>query len=190
MYTGFLEERHIEMEDFDNLSITHAARAELERIKEPHRRRILENFIEHAEAETTGNYEALIESCSAKSQTYAVYGCNEFQKSIQPQDVESMKEFYHMLVASNVYLIHGEVEKLIVGDDSLYVELMLHQLYPGEIIPAAFGFGLFQNCSGTFLGSSLRSCSGRVSPSVQECSPQPLPSSSNTNTVATRCVNW
>ncbi len=100
MYTGFLEERHIEMEDFDNLSISHTARAELEKIKEPHRRRILENFIEHAEAETTGNYEALIESCSAKTQTYAVYGCNEFQKSIQPQDVESMKEFYHMLVAS------------------------------------------------------------------------------------------
>lgn len=141
MYAGkILEERHVEMEDFDQLAITKTARAELEKIKEPHRRAILENFIEHAESECTGNYERLIESCSTKHQTYAVYGCSEFQKSIQPQDVEGMKEFYHMLIASNVYLIHGEVEKLIVGDDGIYVEMMLHQLYPGEIIPAAFGF--------------------------------------------------
>lgn len=141
MYVGrILEEKHIEMEDFDQLSIGKAARAELEKIKEPHRRKILENFIEHAEAETTGDYEALIASCSSKRQQYAVYGCSQFQKDIQPQDVEGMKEFYHMLVASNVYIIHADIEKLIVGDDSIYVEFIIHQLYPGEIIPAAFGF--------------------------------------------------
>lgn len=135
-----IEPKHIDMEDFDNLAIHKVAMAELERIKEPHRRKILENFIEHAKAETTGDYEALVASCSEKGQQYAVYGSSEFQKSIQPQDVESMKEFYHMLIASNVYLIHGEAEKLIVGDDAIHVEFIIHQLYPGEIIPAAFGF--------------------------------------------------
>ena len=132
--------KHIDMKDFNPRAIADTGRQVLESITDPQRRAILQNFIEHAEAECTGDYKRLIESCSAKSQSYAVYGCAEPIKEIQPKTVEDMKGFYYSMLESNVYLIHGEVEKLIVGDHDLYVELVLHQLYPGEIIPVAFGF--------------------------------------------------
>ncbi|HEX4939503.1 MAG TPA: hypothetical protein VFX11_12570, partial [Candidatus Kapabacteria bacterium] len=120
-------------------AIAETAREVLKTIKEPQRRAILENFIEHAESECTGDYDRLIASCSSKSQTYAVYGASEAIAEMQPKTVEEMKDFYRVLVESNVYMIHGEVEKLIVGDHDLYVEIILHQLYPGEVLPMAFG---------------------------------------------------
>lgn len=133
------DKKHIDMKDFNPRAIGEQAREVLAGIKEPQRRAILENFIEHAEAECTGEFDKLIASCSSKRQTYAVYGAGSFIRDMQPQSVEEMKDFYRMLVESNVYLIHGEVEKLIVGDHALYVEIILHQLYPGEMLPAAFG---------------------------------------------------
>ncbi len=134
------DKTHIDMKDFNPRAIANTAREVLKTIKEPQRRAILENFIEHAEAECTGDYDRLITSCSSKGQTYAVYGCMEPIKEIQPKSVEEMKDFYRTLVESNTYMIHGEIEKLIVGDHDLYVEIILHQLYPGEVVPMAFGF--------------------------------------------------
>ncbi len=61
-------------------------------------------------------------------------------KSVQPQSVEDTKDYYKLLLETNVHCIHGDVEKLIVGDDEIFVEIMLHQLYPGEMVPLAFGF--------------------------------------------------
>ncbi|MFZ5601796.1 MAG: hypothetical protein ACOY7J_05025 [Pseudomonadota bacterium] len=140
MWVGrILPERHIDMKDFNQRAIAETAREVLKTIKEPQRRAILENFIEHAESECTGDYDRLIASCSSKSQTYAVYGASEAIAEMQPKTVEEMKDFYRVLVESNVYMIHGEVEKLIVGDHDLYVEIILHQLYPGEVLPMAFG---------------------------------------------------
>ncbi|NPU90487.1 MAG: hypothetical protein HPY82_01110 [Gammaproteobacteria bacterium] len=140
MWVGrILPERHIDMKDFNQRAISDTAREVLKTIKEPQRRAILENFIEHAESECTGDYDRLIASCSSKSQTYAVYGASEAIAEMQPKSVEEMKDFYRVLVESNVYMIHGEIEKLIVGDHDLYVEIILHQLYPGEVLPMAFG---------------------------------------------------
>lgn len=140
MWVGrILPERHIDMKDFNQRAISETAREVLKTIKEPQRRAILENFIEHAESECTGDYDRLIASCSSKSQTYAVYGASEAIAEMQPKSVEEMKDFYRVLVESNVYMIHGEIEKLIVGDHDLYVEIILHQLYPGEVLPMAFG---------------------------------------------------
>ncbi|HVL01814.1 MAG TPA: hypothetical protein VM553_18480 [Dongiaceae bacterium] len=133
------DKKHIDMKDFNPRAIAEQAREVLASIKEPQRRAILENFIEHAESECTGEYDRLIASCSSKHQTYAVYGAGEAIAEIQPKSVDDMKGFYHMLVESNVYMIHGDIEKLIVGDHELYVEIILHQLYPGEMLPAAFG---------------------------------------------------
>lgn len=141
MYAGkILEEKHIDMKDWD-------ARALYKQIKEiqksytdPQRIAVLENLAEHADAECVGDYERLIASCSDKSQTYAVYGCLPHVKEMQPTTVEEMKDFYRLLIESNVYCIHAEIEKLIVDDHQLFIEIMLHQLYPGDVIPLAFGF--------------------------------------------------
>ncbi len=136
MYIGrILEKRPIPMQDFDPMAVVKVARQELERIEEPHRRRILENFIEHAEAEASGKYEALMASCSRKSQVYATHG-SEFAA---PQSYAELEEHYRNLITLNLYLIHFEAEKLVVGDDAVVIEGLVHQLYPGNLLEPVFG---------------------------------------------------
>jgi len=36
-------------------------------------------------------------------------------------------------------VIHFEVEKLVVGDDVVFVEGLVHQLYPGHLVEPFFG---------------------------------------------------
>jgi hypothetical protein len=136
MYIGhILENKPIAMKDFDPLAAAKVARRYLETIKEPRRRQILENFIEHAEAEATGEFDPLMESCSKKEQIYAVYGGSKFGT---PQSYEELVPHYRGLIEANIYVIHFEVEKLIAGDDALVVEGLVHQLYPGEMLKAIF----------------------------------------------------
>ena len=136
MYIGHvLENRPIPMKEFDPLAVAKVARRYLETIQEPRRRQILENFIEHAEAEASGRYEDLMASCSRKRQQYATFG-SEFPA---PQSYEALETHYHGLIAMNIYLIHFEVEKLIVGDDELFVDGLVHQLYPGALVKQLFG---------------------------------------------------
>jgi len=135
MYIGrILETKPIAMGDFDPMNVVKVARRHLETIEEPRRRQILENFIEHAEAEGRGDYEALMASCSRKQQEYATFG-SDFPA---PQSYAELEAHYHGLIASNLYLIHFEVEKLIVGTDALFVEGLVHQLYPGALIGPLF----------------------------------------------------
>jgi hypothetical protein len=139
MFIGrVLEKRPIAMKDFDPMAVVKVARAELEKIREPHRRRILENFIEHAEAEASGDYEALMASCSRKGQSYATHG-SEFPA---PQSHEELAKHYYNLIAMNIHWIHFETEKLVVGDDAVVIEGLVHQLYPGQLIEAIYGFGV------------------------------------------------
>lgn len=139
MYIGHvLENRPIDMREFDTMAVAKFARRHLETIEEPRRRQILENFIEHAEAEGSGDYEALMASCSRKRQQYAVYG-SDFP---QPQSYEEVEQHYQGLIAAKLYLIHFEVEKLVVGTDVVFLEGLVHQLYPGSMIEPIFGFSV------------------------------------------------
>lgn len=136
MYIGhMLEAKPIPMSEFDTMAAVKTARRHLESIKEPRRRQILENFIEHAGAEASGDYDALMASCSRKKQEYATYG-SDFGA---PQSYEELEVHYRGLIESNIYLIHFEIEKLIVGEDALFVEGLVHQLYPGNLIKPIFG---------------------------------------------------
>ncbi len=136
MYVGrILESKPIPMSEFDPMNIVKVARAHLETIEEPRRRQILQNFIDHAEAEGRGDYERLMASCSKKKQEYATFG-SEFGA---PQSYAELEEHYRGLIASNIYLIHFEVEKLVVGTDVVFVEGIVHQLYPGELLKPIFG---------------------------------------------------
>jgi hypothetical protein len=136
MYIGhMLESEPIAMSDFDTLAAPRVARRHLESIKEPRRRQILQNFIEHAEAEASGRYTDLMATCSLKRQQYATFG-SEFGA---PQSYEELAAHYHGLIASNIYLIHFAIEKLAVGEDVLFVEGIVHQLYPGELLKPIFG---------------------------------------------------
>lgn len=136
MYIGhILENKPIAMKDFDPLAAAKTARRYLETIQEPRRRQILENFIEHAEAEAVGEYDRLMESCSKKEQIYSIYGGSKFGA---PQNYDELVPHYRGLIEANIYVIHFEIEKLIAGDDALVVEGLVHQLYPGELLTSIF----------------------------------------------------
>jgi hypothetical protein len=136
MYIGrVLDKQPIDIHDFDPMALVRVARQHLETLEEPRRRQILENLIEHAEAEASGDHRALMASCSRESQTYAVYG-STFPA---PQSFEDLDRHYAGLIDANLYWIHFEVEKLVVGSDVIFIEGLVHQLYPGELIEPIFG---------------------------------------------------
>lgn len=141
MYTAErLSEQPIDMALFDPTTMARFANEQLKTISEPHRRRILINFRDHALAESMGDYDALMATCSRKSQRYEVYADNdnEFTRN-QPHSYDELVPHYRALIDANMYLIHGEPDKLIVGDDSLMAEMVQHMVVPGLIAKLAFG---------------------------------------------------
>ena len=136
MFIGhILENKPIDMAQFNLMAAVEAAERHLETIKEPRRRQILENFIDHARTEASGDYEGLMATCSRKEQHYASYG----SRFGTPQSFAELETHYRGLIESNIYLIHFEIEKLVVGDDALAVEGLVHQLYPGELLEPLYG---------------------------------------------------
>jgi hypothetical protein len=139
MYVGHvLEKKPIDMQAFDTMAVAKLARRHLESVEGPRNRQILENFIEHAEAEASGDYQALMASCSKKRQEYATHGAN----FPAPQSYEELEKHYHNLIASNCYLIHFEAEKLAVDEDVVFLEGLVHQLYPGQLVEPIFGIDI------------------------------------------------
>jgi len=127
-----LLEEPIPMARFDVANAARVANDMLPGIKDERRRKILLNFRDHALAESHGDFEALMATCSQKSQRYETHGASPEFAAMQPQDYEQLCGYYRALVESNMYLIHFDVEKLIVGDDELVVEGIVHQLLDGK----------------------------------------------------------
>ena len=123
------------MDQFDTMNVAKVATKHLESITEPRRRQGLQNFIDHATAEANGDYDALMASCSRKKQEYATFG-SSFGA---PQSYAELEVHYRGLIESNIYLIHLEVEKLVVGTDVVMIEGIVHQLYPGQLIKPIHG---------------------------------------------------
>jgi len=98
------------------------------------RNAIFDNYVAHVETEGRGDYAGLMATCSKKMQTYAGYFSPAGPSAGMPQSYAELEKYYHDLVVSNTYLIHREVDKLIVGDDELLVDGILHQLYPGRVL--------------------------------------------------------
>lgn len=104
-------------------------------------RQILQNFIDHATVEAQGDYEALMATCSRKSQDYRRWGQGDDGKmdGLQPSSYEELEVFYGQLISFNVFNIHLEPEKCIVGNDTIVLEGNVHQIYHGSMMPVAFG---------------------------------------------------
>ena len=143
MYIGqILPEQPIDMRRFDPLNVVRVAEAHLATLENPRERQILANFIEHAAAEATGDYARLMASCSRKRQSYTAWGAGAGYAAHLPQSWAELEKHYYGLIAANIYLIHFEVEKLTVGRDTLAVDGIVHQLYPGQLIEPIFGFSV------------------------------------------------
>lgn len=134
-----LPESPIDMAQFDVAHAAGVANALLEKIEDPRRRAILLNFRDHALAEACGDYDALMATCSRQRQRYETHGASEAFAALQPQNYEQLCDYYRGLIDANMYLIHLDVEKLIVGDDELVVEGIVHQLLDGRSCTAIHG---------------------------------------------------
>lgn len=142
MYIGeTLPERPIPFDQFDPDFLANWLNNEIVPKLSGRQKQICQNFADHAMAECKGDYDALMATCSKKRQDYRRWGQGDDGKmdGIQPSSYEELQGFYYGLVASTVFVIHLEPEKLIVGEDTLVIEGNVHQLYPAEIMPIAFG---------------------------------------------------
>lgn len=140
MYVGHeIKTGPIEMSRFDVTSAARVANQHLKAISEPRRRQILINFRDHALAEALGDHEALMATCSEKRQRYVIHGSELDLDHMQPQSYEELFPYYKALIDLNIYLIHTEMEKLIVGDDCLMLDAVVHQLLSGEQARDFFG---------------------------------------------------
>jgi hypothetical protein len=135
MYVGkTLEEKPIDMRVFNPTHVVDVARDYLATLTNPRQRQILQNFIEHAEAEGHGLYDELMATCSRHSQHYSAYGAGGDYSAHLPQCYPALETHYHGLIAANLYLIHFDVEKLIVGENELVIEGIVHQLHSGAML--------------------------------------------------------
>lgn len=142
MYIGkTLPERPIPFNEFDPDYLANYVRDAILPKLEGRRKQICQNFVDHATAECMGAYEPLMASCSKKAQDYRRWGLGDDGKmgGLQPSSYEELEGFYAALVATNVFVIHLEPEKFIVGEDELVIEGNVHQMYPASILPIAFG---------------------------------------------------
>jgi len=139
MYIGHkLEEKAIDMKDWNQMNVADRATELLSITTEPRRKQILENFIEHATAECVGDYERLMASCSQKHQRYEVYG-RDIDRSSLPQSYQALKKHYYKLIEKNLFNIHTELESLSVGEDSLVLDTITHQLLSGANVLTILG---------------------------------------------------
>lgn len=143
MYVGeTIPERPIPFEEFDTTFLAKWVKEKVYPTLQTERQRLVcQNFIDHAWAEAHGDYESLMKTCSLKRQDYRRWGQGDDGKmeGIQPSSYEELEVFYQSLVTFNVFCIHLEPEKMIVGDDTAVIEGNVHQMYHGSMLPVAFG---------------------------------------------------
>ena len=99
------------------------------------RNQIFRNYVDHVDAESRGDYDALMATCSRRRQWYVNPFGSAAQNAGLPQSYAELEVHYRRLVESNTYLIHRRpLDKLIVGDDQLFLDGVMHQLYPGRAL--------------------------------------------------------
>lgn len=123
----------MDMENFDGANAARVTNEHLKTITDPRRRKILINLRDHALAESMGDYEALMATCSRKTQNYVVHATskNDFVEFL-PQNYEELELFYKGLIDLNMYVFHSEMKKLVVGDDEILLDVSYHQIISGE----------------------------------------------------------
>lgn len=136
-------ETPILMKDFDNSAHVKALKRELETIQDPRRRKILENSIEHAIAEGEGNYDRLMNSCSRKRQSYYFWGsaAGTVQNPVK-SSYEELKAFYRAIIDSGAWNIHYDLDKIVVGDDAVVMDGVMHQIFPTAVVNAMMPYKL------------------------------------------------
>ncbi len=140
MYVGKeIKTEAIDMANFDVTNAAMIANEHLKTLTDPRQRKIMINFRDHALAECLGDHEALMATCSRKHQRYIIHGSDLDLDHMQPNNYDDLFDYYKALIDLNVYIIHTELEKLIVGQDAIMLDAVVHQVLSGEQIQDFFG---------------------------------------------------
>jgi len=134
------EEIPVPMQDFDTHIGVQSLRKVLETVTDPRRRQILTETIKHADAEGSGRYEALMATCSKKHQSYRFWGSGNSSAHETPQSYAQLEVYYKGLVDAKIWMIHHDLDKVVVGDDEVVMDGVLHQLFPTALIEPYFQF--------------------------------------------------
>ena len=130
----------VPMKDFNTHVQVRVMRKVLETVTDPRRRQILITTIEHADAEGSGRYEDLIATCSKKHQSYRYWGSGDSSDHKTPQSYAELEVYYKGLIDSKIWMIHHDLDKVVVGDDEVVMDGVLHQLFPAALIEPYFRF--------------------------------------------------
>ena len=142
MYIGHtIPQRPISFDEFDPDYLANYVRENILPTLEGRRKQICQNFVDHATHECKGDLSGLLGTCSKKSQDYRRWGSGDdgLMDGIQPQSYDELEVFYGNLMAFTLFVIHLELEKFVVGEDTLCIEGNVHQMYPAAMLPVAFG---------------------------------------------------
>jgi hypothetical protein len=135
-----IEEKPIAMQDFDPQVQVKTLRKVRDSITDPRRRQILDNLIEHAAVEGGGRYHELMASCSRKRQSYEQWGIGGPAAAQAPQSYAELEVYYKAVIDSKIWMLHYDLDKVVVGDDEVLMDGVLHQLYPAYLIEPMFQF--------------------------------------------------
>ena len=134
MYTNeIIDEQPLDMALFNSSASKETATRVLATIEEPRRRQIMKNYIDHACYEGAGELDKLMSLCSKQRQQYLKIGDINPTEGL-PQNYQELEKYYYELVCSNIYILHREIDKLIVGENVLLTDGVIHTLYPGTYL--------------------------------------------------------
>ncbi|MBI2311314.1 MAG: hypothetical protein HYU77_02280 [Betaproteobacteria bacterium] len=133
------KEKPVPMQDFDGQHHIKLLNEVLGTLTDPRRRQIMQNTIEHLTTLGSGHYAELMAACSRERQSYYSWGRGDPLPGTNPQSYEELEAYYKYVVDSRAWMVHAELDKIIVGDDEIVLDGVLHQLCPTELIEPMFG---------------------------------------------------
>jgi len=110
------------------------AESRLQRESDPRRKQTLETIIQHAKAECTPDYEALMATVSPRAH-YHNYS-DTADPIHSPKGKDGVAAYYKMIVESGLGRIEHACERMAVGRDTITTEGQMKMAYPGAVLTA------------------------------------------------------
>jgi hypothetical protein len=102
---------------------------------DPRRCQILETLIAHAKAESAADFDALMATVSPRA-SYRSYATDDpvVNEAQSPKGKDGIAAYYRSIVDSGCHFIEHDVDRMVVGKDSITTEGELKMGYPGNVL--------------------------------------------------------
>ena len=103
--------------------------------KDPRRHQILSTLIQHAKAESAGDFESLMATVAPNARYRSYATPDEAQNELQsPKGKDGIAEYYRGIVGSGCHRIEHDTVRMVVGQDEITTEGELKMAYPGTVL--------------------------------------------------------